>query len=148
MLGKISDTSIPFCPYFWKLNGVGIKGPGFPCRTIISPLPVSGCPAYRRRAGLGSKVSTWLTPPDMNSEITLVARGAKCGFFGVNGVGPDGLDSHAPAGVERSAASKPCWSSSQASATPDTPPPAWNKKSRLDRKPLIVCTQTRSDSEA
>ena len=87
MVGKISETSMPLCPYLRKLNGEGIRGPGLPCRTITSPLPVSGWPAYWCRAGLGSKVSTWLTPPHMNNEITLVARGAKCGFLGRNGVG-------------------------------------------------------------
>src|SRR6266446_2538222 len=32
-------------------------------------------PAYWFRAGLGSKVSTWLTPPNMNSQITRLAFG-------------------------------------------------------------------------
>ena len=30
----------------------------------------------------------WLTPPLMNSEITAVARGLKCGAFGANGLTP------------------------------------------------------------
>ena len=29
--------------------------------------------------GLGSKLSMWLTPPFMKSQITLLALGAKCG---------------------------------------------------------------------
>src|SRR5215468_3255667 len=37
-------------------------------------------PAYLLRAGLGSNVSRWLTPPSMNSQITRFARGAKCGL--------------------------------------------------------------------
>ena len=37
------------------------------------------CPAYRFRAGLGSKLSRWLTPPSMKNQITLFARGVKCG---------------------------------------------------------------------
>src|SRR5580692_2197017 len=85
--GKISETSMPHCPYFLKVKGLGIRGPGFPCRTTISPLPVSGCPAYLVSAGLGSKVSMWLTPPLMNKEMTLLARGAKCGGLGDSGVG-------------------------------------------------------------
>ena len=53
-------------------------------------LPSSGCPAYLVSAGLGSKVSTWLTPPLMNNEITAVARGLKCGAFGAYGLNPTG----------------------------------------------------------
>src|SRR5437868_166803 len=34
-------------------------------------------PAYLARAGLGSKLSTWLTPPHMNSQMTLFAFGVK-----------------------------------------------------------------------
>src|SRR5579864_7982701 len=37
-------------------------------------------PAYLFSAGLGSKVSTWLTPPSMNIQITLLALGGKCGL--------------------------------------------------------------------
>ena len=36
-------------------------------------------PAYLLSAGLGSKLSRWLTPPIMNSQMTLLAFGAKCG---------------------------------------------------------------------
>ena len=32
-------------------------------------------PAYSLSAGLGSKLSMWLAPPTMNSQITLLARG-------------------------------------------------------------------------
>ena len=55
----------------------------------------SGCPAYLVSAGFGSKVSTWLTPPLMKSEITAVARGAKCGALGANGL-PGTASSHGP----------------------------------------------------
>src|SRR5262245_29034922 len=37
-------------------------------------------PAYWLRAGLGSKLSTWLVPPTMNSQMTLLALGGKCGL--------------------------------------------------------------------
>src|SRR5579859_1336314 len=37
-------------------------------------------PAYLLSAGLGSKVSTWLTPPSMNIQITRLAFGAKWGL--------------------------------------------------------------------
>ena len=75
---------MPLWPYFLNWNGLGISGPGWPWRTMTSPptLPSSGCPAYLVSAGFGSNVSTWLTPPLMNSEITAVARGLKCGSFG------------------------------------------------------------------
>jgi hypothetical protein len=69
---------------FLKLKGLGISGPGNPCRTITSPctFPSIGSPAYFASEGFGSNVSTWLQPPPMNSEITAVARGLKCGGFG------------------------------------------------------------------
>ena len=34
-------------------------------------------PAYWTSAGLGSKLSTWLVPPTMNSQITFLTRGGK-----------------------------------------------------------------------
>ena len=37
-------------------------------------------PAYLVSIGLGSKLSRWLTPPFMNSQMTLLAFGAKCGW--------------------------------------------------------------------
>ena len=37
-------------------------------------------PAYRFRAGLGSKLSRWLVPPIMNSQMTFLALGVKWGF--------------------------------------------------------------------
>jgi hypothetical protein len=57
--------------------------------------PSSGCAAYLVSAGLGSNVSTWLTPPLMNREITAVARGLKCGGFGAYGLNPTGVAPHA-----------------------------------------------------
>ena len=36
-------------------------------------------PAYLLSSGLGSKLSRWLVPPIMNSQMTLLALGAKCG---------------------------------------------------------------------
>ena len=72
----------------------GISGPGFPWRTMTSPLPSSGCPAYFASAGLGSNVSMWLTPPLMNSEITAFARGSKCGFFATSGLCTGEFDAH------------------------------------------------------
>ncbi len=81
---------MPLCPYFLNVNGLGISGPGNPCRTMTSPctLPSIGSPAYFESAGFGSNVSTWLQPPPMNSEMTAVARGLKCGGFAAYGLTP------------------------------------------------------------
>ena len=51
---------MPLCPYFLNVNGLGISGPGDPCRTITSPftLPSIGSPAYLASDGFGSNVST------------------------------------------------------------------------------------------
>jgi hypothetical protein len=37
-------------------------------------------PAYLVSIGLGSKLSMWLTPPFMNSQMTLLAFGVKWGL--------------------------------------------------------------------
>src|SRR5262245_5169925 len=129
--GKSSDTSSPLCPYRLNGNGLGISGPGYPWRTMTSPatLPSSGCPAYFISAGLGSNVSTWLTPPLMNSEITAVARGLKCGGLGAYGLKPTGAAWHAVASPAR----RRSWFSRYASASPLTPPPDRKRKSRRDQ---------------
>src|SRR5438067_2251988 len=127
---------MPDWPCFLNWNGLGINGPGWPCRTTMSPatLPSSGWPAYFASAGLGSKVSTWLTPPLMNSEMTAVARGLKCGDFGAYGLNPIGFAAHAPASAP--ADSSWSWFNRYASARPLTPPPERNRKSRRDQQVL------------
>src|SRR5262245_7381767 len=139
--GKMSDTSMPDCPYFLNPNGLGISGPGCPWRTTRSSLiiPSSGCPAYRVSAALGSKVSTWLTPPLMKREITAFARGLKCGAFGAYGLDPIGaapqaLDASGPA-----AARRPSPLNKYASARPLTPPPERNRNSRRDQQVVHRC---------
>src|SRR5437762_10462608 len=106
---------------------------------MTSPLtlPSSGWPAYLVSAGLGSKVSTWLTPPDMNSEITAVARGLKCGGFGAYGLNPIGVAAQAAPGLSPPASSR-SWFNRYASASPLTPPPERKRKSRLDQHVLHV----------
>ena len=52
--GNSSDTSIPLCPYFLNENGLGISGPGCPCRTTRSPaLPVERLAGVLRQRRLG-----------------------------------------------------------------------------------------------
>src|SRR2546430_9746017 len=111
---------MPDCPYFLNPNGLGISGPGWPCRTMTSPatLPSSGCPAYLASAGLGSNVSTWLTPPLMNREITAVASGLKCGAFGAYGLNPIGADPHARPGPRGAPERNPSCFTWYASASP------------------------------
>ena len=127
MCGKSSETSIPLSPCRWNSNGLGISGPGCPCRTTTDS--AIGCPAYCFSAGFGSNVSTWLTPPLMKSEMTAVARGVKCGSFGANGLPGIGASqvSDCPA------ASSPSRLSMSARASPAMPPPDWNRKSRRDQ---------------
>src|SRR6476660_5684204 len=43
----------------------------------VSPI---GLPANLSNSGFGSNVSRWLTPPFMNSQMTLLALGGKCGL--------------------------------------------------------------------
>ena len=49
-------------------------------RTSLYGVSAIVLPAYLFRAGLGSKLSTWLVPPIMNSQMTLLALGGKCGL--------------------------------------------------------------------
>ena len=49
-------------------------------RTSRSGVSERCLPANLLRSGFGSKDSTWLTPPNMNSQITRLALGAKCGL--------------------------------------------------------------------
>src|SRR5687768_7374606 len=86
---------------------------------MISPkLLGSGWPAYLIRSGFGSNRSTWLGPPCMNSQITRLARGAKCGSAGARGFFAAAL------------AFSP--ESNEASASIPAPPPAVRKKSRRE----------------
>ena len=88
---------MPLRPWRVKVNGLGISGPGNPCRTMTSPctLPSSGSPAYLASAGFGSNVSTWLQPPPMNNEMIAVARGRKWGGLGAYGLTPVAAAAHA-----------------------------------------------------
>src|SRR5687767_15363598 len=92
---------------------------------MTSPLtlPPIGSPAYLINASFGSKVSTWLQPPPMNSEMTAVARGLKCGGFGAYGLAPTAADEQASGGAAGAADNKPSRSSRYASARPLIPPP-------------------------
>src|ERR1700730_2250015 len=106
-------------------------GPGNPCRTTISPNPLSGCPWYFLSSGLGSNVSMWLTPPVMNSEMTALARGLKCGLRGEVAepfCGPDTQACSPAVG----AAKRPSCPNRLASASPLIPPPAVNNILRRD----------------
>src|SRR5262245_19716540 len=77
-----------------------------------------GWPANLSRAGLGSKVSRWLGPPSINSQMTDVACGWWCGFFGASGSG------------SLSSAPNASSASSDASTMAPKPPLACIKKSR------------------
>src|SRR6266850_789234 len=59
--GKISDTSMPLCPYLRKANGDANKLPVE--RSVLGAPPGIGFPLYCDSIGLGSKVSTCDMPP-------------------------------------------------------------------------------------
>ena len=84
-------------------------------RLVLSPFAISAemvWPLFLASSGLGSNVSTWLTPPCMNRWITALARAGKCG-----GLGASGLFGAA--------------SSIEASASAPNPRPASTSSSRL-----------------
>src|SRR5262245_21838717 len=72
-------------------------------------------PLYLVRLGLGSKLSTWLTPPHMNSQMTFLALGVKCGL---------------PSGLACLLLAKPSRCSMAASARPVMPMPVSARKER------------------
>src|SRR5205814_498934 len=57
------------------------------CLANSGDLSGSGCgvsenvlPAYLLRTGFGSKLSSWLTPPERNTQMTALAFGGWCGL--------------------------------------------------------------------
>src|SRR5579862_7740580 len=161
MLGKISETHAPDWPYCLKLYGLFISGPGKPWRTTISPLPSSTIPLYFSSAGLYWNVSTWLTPPLMNREITAFARGLKCGAFGIVGelVTPPVPRHDGELPVDAGAANSLSLSSRLNSANPPIPEQAsiQNCRRETNRRFVLKClditipvpneyTRTRSSS--
>src|SRR4029079_3186279 len=80
-LGYFSQTHAPDWPYCLKLKGDFINGPGFPLKTSMS----MRCPSRLVSSGLGSKRSTDLGAPSMNSQIFDFALGGYCGWRGAMG---------------------------------------------------------------
>src|SRR5438046_2101746 len=74
-------------------------------------------PWYFVSSGLGSKLSMWLTPPTMNSQMTALALGLKCGT-------PPGR------GLAESARATPSRWSNAARASPVKPMPVSARKLR------------------
>src|SRR5690348_14204604 len=77
MLGYQSETHMPLCPYCFQVRCDGIKVlDAVPIAVITFPKDSgTGCPASRVNSGLGSKISRWLGPPSINSQITDFAVG-------------------------------------------------------------------------
>ena len=88
-VGYRSETHMPLWPYCFHLRVAGISVfDAVPIAVITLPKDAGiGCPARRSSSGLGSKMSMWLGPPSMNSQITDFAVGAWSGFFGASGSG-------------------------------------------------------------
>ena len=114
--GYFSQTQAPDSPYCRKENGDFISGPGLPLKTSIATF----LPWFLSSSGLGSNRSTALGAPSMNSQMTEVALGAKCGGRGASG---------SPGGRPSSAADAGAQSRS-ASAQSPSPAPARARNSR------------------
>ena len=90
MCGYQSETHWPLCPYCLNVRCVGISV------LLLVPIAVitlpkdggKGWPASRFSSGLGSNKSMWLGPPSMNSQMTDLALGGKCGGLGAIGFLP------------------------------------------------------------
>src|SRR5262249_25597780 len=85
--GYQSETHIPLWPYCLKLR--------LEPSSVLLAVPIAviglpkdagmGWPFISVSLGLGSNRSMWLGPPSMNSQITDLAFGSWCGFFGARG---------------------------------------------------------------
>ena len=115
---------MPLCPYGSKVRRVGMSAfEAVPMAVIGRPKDSGmGLPASSCRSGLGSKVSRWLGPPSMNSQITDFARGGRCGALGARGSGG------APSA--KTVGSRPSWASMAMRAMPPRPALACVRKSR------------------
>src|SRR5258708_25395424 len=88
MLGYQSDTQIPLCPYCLnvRLEGImpflDVPGMAVNLGRIDSG---RGCPCSSTSLGLGSKISMWLGPPSIKSQITDLALGGWWGCLGLSG---------------------------------------------------------------
>jgi hypothetical protein len=84
-LGNSSLTSIPARPYFANFHGEGKalpSGRALPSSLLVfSGRTGSRLPSHLASSGLGSKVSIWEGPPDMNRKMIRFARGVKWGIF-------------------------------------------------------------------
>ena len=97
MCGNQSLTSMPLWPYFLeadlqRIELVALLAVGVVDDDTRASLSFSGfcasaygvslidLPAYLVSSGLGSNVSMWRQPPFMNSQMTLLALGVKCGW--------------------------------------------------------------------
>src|SRR6478672_8672462 len=91
---------MPLCPYCFHLRVEGmIELDAVPM--AVTTLPYEGgigWPARRSSSGLGSKMSRWLGPPSMNSQITDFAVGVWSG-----GLGASGFFASAPCSSEETA---------------------------------------------
>src|SRR5260370_40083186 len=79
------ETSIPDWPYFLNSNGLRKNVPGNGKNGSMLRLLGGASPCRLASSGFGSKVSMWLAPPFMNSEITHFALGGKWGGLGLRG---------------------------------------------------------------
>src|SRR5213075_2664637 len=78
----LSQTHAPDLPYFLKENGDFMSGPVLPLKTSMEIF----LPLFLSSSGLGSNKSTALGVPSINSQMTDLAFGAKCGVRTANGL--------------------------------------------------------------
>ena len=84
--GYRSEIVDPACPCCANLRDEPSSVPGL--RTLSSGSLSSvgiGLPLCLVSSGLGSNVSTWLTPPYMNRTMHALALAGKCGVLGASG---------------------------------------------------------------
>src|SRR6516162_3807404 len=95
--GNRSLTHLPHWPYCLNFHFGPTTRPSFFLPLRPNVLTGTVLPSSSYSLGLYSNVSTWLGPPYMNRKMTLLAFGAKCGFFGASGLTGLGFPSPAVA---------------------------------------------------
>jgi hypothetical protein len=142
--GYKSETSIPACPWRAKRRDEPRSVPGLRAFKAGSLSRTGiGCPVRLVSCGLGSKVSTWLTPPYMNKTMHALALAGKCGAFKAKGESGDGPVSEAA----DASAKKPSPASKAVKAVPTKPPPASQRNSRRVRPHGVKARAARRSSK-
>ena len=133
--GYRSETAIPAWPCRANLRDEPSSAPGLRTLSTGSLSSVGiGLPLCRKSSGLGSNVSTWLTPPYMNRTMHALALAGKWGALGASGESRAGLALGRGGRSRQEPIARPArW-----------PAPSRQSRRRLPRETRAACGRTAS----